>query len=142
MRIDIYTRTEELPALLPGSIQHSALLFGLLCNSRSTKPYMMVASDEQGHELAHIIIIKRRGIRLLPPVAGSWFTIYGEGIYSDKCHNREEIFAKFIEKLFEISFQLKICKYYKKIAGNARLVRFSESPAKSEHHIVSIICLS
>lgn len=102
MRIDIYTRTEELPALLPGSIQHSALLFGLLCNSRSTKPYMMVATDEQGHELAHIIIIKRRGIRLLPPVAGSWFTIYGEGIYSDKCHNREEIFAKFIEKLFDI----------------------------------------
>lgn len=102
MRIDIYTRSEELPPLLPGSIQHSALIFGLLRNSRSSKPYMMVATDEQDNELAHIIIIKRRGIRLFPPAIGSWFTIYGEGTYCPNCPNREEIFSKFIDKLFDL----------------------------------------
>ena len=102
MRIDIYTRIQELPTLLTGGIEHSAQLFGLLCRSSSSKPYMMVATDEQGKELAHIIIIKRRGIRLLPPVVGSWFTIYGAGVYCSSCHNREEIFSKFIEKLFDI----------------------------------------
>lgn len=101
MRIDLYTRIEELPTLLPGSIQHSARMFSILSDSHSSKPLMMVAT-EQGKELAHIIIIKRRGIKILPPVAGSWFTIYGEGTYCNGCKNREEIFSKFIEKLFDI----------------------------------------
>lgn len=113
MHIDIYTKSEELPTLLPGSIQHSAEMFRILCKNSSTSPYMMVAT-EGGCEIAHIIIIKRRGIKLLPPVAGAWFTIYGEGVYSHNYHNKEEIFSLFVEKLFDI---FDIFKSYIEIKG-------------------------
>ncbi|MBQ8365072.1 MAG: GNAT family N-acetyltransferase [Bacteroidaceae bacterium] len=113
MHIDIYTKSEELPTLLPGSILHSAEMFHMLCKNSSTSPYMMVAT-EGGCEVAHIIIIKRRGIKLLPPVAGSWFTIYGEGVYSQDCHNKEEVFSLFVEKLFDI---FDIFKSYIEIKG-------------------------
>ena len=113
MHIDIYTKSEELPTLLPGSILHSAEMFHMLCKNSSTVPYMMVTT-EGGCEVAHIIIIKRRGIKLLPPVAGSWFTIYGEGVYSQDCHNKEEVFSLFVEKLFDI---FDIFKSYIEIKG-------------------------
>jgi hypothetical protein len=100
MQIDIYTKSSELPPLQPGKIQHSALMFGALEKSSGSKPYMLVAHEE-GRELAHLIIMKRRGT-LLPPFIGSRYTIYGEGTYSPHCHNREEIYAAFLEKLFDI----------------------------------------
>ncbi len=100
MHIDIYTKSSELPPLLPGKIQHSALMFGALERSSGSKPYMLVA-HEAGEELAHLIIIKRRGSLLLPFI-GSRYTIYGEGVYRDGITNREEIYAAFLEKLFDI----------------------------------------
>lgn len=141
MRIDLYTRPEELPALLPCNIQHSALLFGLLCNSHASKPYMMVAT-EQGRELAHIIIIKRRGGGLLPPFVGSWFSVYGEGVYSADCENREYIFSKFIEKLFDI---FDIFKSYIEIKGiedprfaYAALSRYDFVPIRDHRIYISL----
>ena len=101
MQIEIYTKSSELPALIEGDIHHSAQMFGLLEKSRSSKPYMLVA-QENGRELAHLIIIKRRGVRLLPPVAGFWYTIYGEGVYNAECNGREEVFALFLEKVFDM----------------------------------------
>lgn len=100
MQIDIYTRSRELPPLSPGSIQHSALMFATLERYSRSKPYMLVA-HENGKELAHLIIIKRYGT-LLPPFIGSSYTIYGEGVYCEGCKNREEIYAAFLEKLFDI----------------------------------------
>ena len=132
MHIDIYKKSEELPTLLPGSIQHSAEMFRMLCKNSSTVPYMMVAT-EGGSEIAHIIIIKRRGIKLLPPVAGSWFTIYGEGVYSHDCHKREEVFSLFIEKLFDI---FDIFKSHIEIKGIMDS-RFAYATL-SRHHFIPI----
>lgn len=103
---------------------------------------MMVATDNNGKELAHIIIIKRRGIKLLPPVAGYWFTIYGEGVYSNECNNREEIFSKFIEKLFDI---FDIFKSYIEIKGiedprfaYATLSRHNFTPIRDHRIYISL----
>ena len=100
MQIDIYTKGCELPQLQQGNIHHSAAMFGALEESDTAKPYMLVA-HENGTELAHLIIIKRYS-SLLPPFMGSRYTIYGEGVYHAGCTNREEIYAAFLEKLFDI----------------------------------------
>lgn len=98
MRIDIYTRSNELPTLAEGDFYHSAQMFRLIEKSSGSKPFMLVATEE-GKELAHLIIIKRRGVRLLPPVVGFWYTLYGTGTYTPLCSDREEIFSRFIDKV-------------------------------------------
>lgn len=102
MRIDIYTKSEELPWLVDGSVLHSAMMFRALESSRGSKPYMLVAVGDDGAEVGHLLIIKRRNFRLLPPVLSYWYTINGEGVYSPSCASREELFAAFIEKVFDM----------------------------------------
>lgn len=102
MRIDIYTKSGQLPRLMEGSVLHSATMFNALENSPGNKPYMLVATDESGEETGHLLIIKRRRFRIIPPVLSYWYTINGEGVYSPGCTNREEIFAAFIEKVFDM----------------------------------------
>ncbi len=101
MRIDIYTRSSELPTLAEGDFYHSAQMFRLIEKSSGSKPFMLVATEE-GEELAHLIIIKRRGARLLPPVVGFWYTLYGTGTYTPRCSDREEIFSRFIDKVSDM----------------------------------------
>lgn len=101
MRIEIYTKSSKLPPLIEGNIEHSRIMFATLEKSSSSKPYMLVAY-ENNEEQAHLIIIRRRGVRLLPPVAGFWYTIYGEGVYNETCKDRERIYALFIDKIFDM----------------------------------------
>lgn len=103
MHIAIYTKGEELPPLLPGNIQHSVLMFRTLETSKRSQPYMLVAYDNEKQELGHLIIIKRRA---LPLIIGCRYTIYGEGVYREGCTDREGIYTKFIDTLFEIAHPL------------------------------------
>ena len=93
-----------LPTLLKGPALHSALMFRTLEQSRGCKPYMLVGYDKEGKEMGHLLIIKRRSIRIIPPVLNYWYTINGEGAYrSEYCNaKREEIFAMFLEKIFDM----------------------------------------
>ena len=104
MQIEIYTKSEALPALIKGPALHSALMFRTLEQSSGCKPYMLVGYDKEGNEMGHLLIIKRRSIRIIPPVLNYWYTINGEGAYrSEYCSaEREEIFAAFIERIFDI----------------------------------------
>lgn len=63
---------------------------------------MLVAYDDNNEEIGHLLITKRRDIRILPPVLTYWYSILGEGIYRKECENREEIFTRFIEKVFDM----------------------------------------
>lgn len=102
VRIEIYTTAGELPQLIEGSVLHSPMMFRAMESGRGTKPFMLVASDDNGDEIAHILIVKRRRVRLFPPVIGSWYSIQGEGVYSPACKNREEVFALFLEEIFKM----------------------------------------
>ena len=102
MRIEIFTKSDSLPQLIDGPIQHSAIMFRTIERSGSSKPYMLVAYDSQGKEQAHLLMIKKRGIRLFPPVLGFWYSIQGEGAYSNECSDREAIFGQFLEKVFDL----------------------------------------
>ncbi len=102
MRIEIYTKSEQLPELIEGSVLHSALVFRANESSKGNKPYMLVAYDSDGKEAGHLLIIKRRNFRLIPPVLSFWYTINGEGVYRDDIAEREQIFAEFLEKVFDM----------------------------------------
>lgn len=104
MQIEIYTKSEALPALIKGPALHSALMFRTLEQSSGCKPYMLVGYDKEGNEMGHLLIIKRRSIRIIPPVLNYWYTINGEGAYrSEYCSaEREEIFAELLEKVFDM----------------------------------------
>lgn len=102
MRIEIYTKSSELPELIGGSVLHSALYFKSVENSSLGKPYMLVAYDSNGEEAGHLLIIKKRNIKLIPPVFSVWYSVQGEGAYRKEGREREEIFALFLEKVFDL----------------------------------------
>ena len=104
MRIEIYTKSKTLPALIKGSAMHSALMFRTIEHSKGCKPYMLVGYDDENNELGHLLVIKRRTIRIIPPILNYWYTINGEGTYRSGYSNteRERIFAALLEKTFDM----------------------------------------
>lgn len=102
MRIEIFTKSDELPQLIEGPIQHSTFMFQTIESSSIGKPYMLVAYDEEGKELGHLLMIKKRNIKFIPPVLSFWYSIQGEGAYSEDCKEEDKIFAAFLEKVFDL----------------------------------------
>ena len=102
MRIEIYTRSSELPELINGPVLHSAMTFRTFEQCSNEKPYMLVAYDSKGNEAGHLLIVRKRSIRIFPPVLSVWYSIMGEGAYSDRCKDRERLFADFLEKVFDM----------------------------------------
>ena len=100
IHIDTYTNSKELPPLLEGSILHSTEMFRSIEKRRNSTPYMLVARDGEGKEVAHILIIRTIRFHILPLTFSCRYTINGEGAYSPEC-NREEIFSHFIDKITE-----------------------------------------
>lgn len=102
MRIDIFTKSSQLPELIDGSVLHSAMMFRSFEESKGCKPYMFVAYDTDNREIGHILIIKRRRFTILPPMLSYWYNINGEGVYREECTNREDMFAIFLEKVLDM----------------------------------------
>lgn len=102
MRIEIYTQSKQLPELIEGQVQHSAMMFRSFESSRGCKPYMFVAYDDSNKELGHILVIKRRRFTLLPPMLSYWYNINGEGVYSKEFTDREALFAVFLDKVLDM----------------------------------------
>ena len=102
MRIEIYTKSEDLPELINDSVLHSAMMFRTFEQSRTCKPYMLAAYDDNGAEIGHLLILRRRNIRIIPPVFSVWYSILGEGSYSVHCNDKEAVFSVFIEKVFDM----------------------------------------
>ncbi len=99
--VEIYTHENKLPTLLQGNPLHSAGMFALVKASGKAKPLMLVCSEE-GKEIAHLLVIRHQGWRLIPFGLHAWYSVYGEGVYSDECKNREEVFALLLDKLFGV----------------------------------------
>ena len=104
MRIEIHTKSNSLPTLIKGSALHSALAFRTLEQSKGCKPYMLIGYDSEGNEQGHLLVVKRRSIRFIPPILSYWYTINGEGVYRGEYSNaeRERMFTLFLEKIFDI----------------------------------------
>lgn len=101
MIVEAFTKYEELPELINDSLLHSKEMFRLLEQDTKAQPIMIVAFDK-GKEVGHIIAVKYRELRIIPPGFYMWYTIHGEGTYLPECKNKEEIFKLLIEKLFTL----------------------------------------
>ena len=102
MRIDIFTKSDQLPELIDGSVLHSAMMFRSYEDSKGCKPYMFVAYDDENNEMGHILVIKRRKFTVLPLMLSYWYNINGEGTYRENCTNREQLFEQFLDKVLDM----------------------------------------
>lgn len=99
--VEIYTHEKELPVLLPGNPLHSAEVFTMIKASGKAKPIMIVCRDEN-REIAHLLAVRHQGWRFIPFGLHTWYSVYGEGVYSEECKDREEVYALLLDKLFVI----------------------------------------
>ena len=97
IRINIYTRYDELPTLLEGNIFHSARLFRTMEQTPGLSPCMTVAFNDDGSVAAQLLTTLRRRGSLLPPYLFTQGRIYGDGLYADE-RQREELFARMLQK--------------------------------------------
>lgn len=102
MRIEIFTKSEKLPELIESSALHSAMMFRSQETSKGNRPYMLVAYDNEDKEIGHLLVIEQCGFRLFPHIFSFWYTINGEGVYRTECTDRETVFGKFLDKVFEM----------------------------------------
>lgn len=101
MRVELFTTSSALPSLIEGNPFHSAWMFRLIEQHTEARPLMLAAYDDEG-EQGHLLAVKNRELRLLPPGIHTWYSIYGEGVYSPRCTNRQEIFALLLKKLYTL----------------------------------------
>ena len=88
---------------------HSSELFKIMENTSLHKPYMIIAEDNSGHVIGHILAIMRRKGSLIPPYFFTQGQVYGEGEYADGV-DAQELFGKMLHKITEI-FTRRLCLY-------------------------------
>ena len=109
VKIQIITRSKDLPKLPECSFFHSPMLFRTIEKTPGMMPYMVVAADEDGKPLAHMLAMLRRRGSWIPPFLFSQGRVYGEGHYEDTDH-QEELFALMLEAITR-QFHRRLCLY-------------------------------
>ncbi len=102
MRVELFTTSSALPPLIEGNPFHSAWMFSLIEEHTEARPLMLVAYDDEEGELGHLLAVRNRELRLFPPGLHTWYSIYGEGVYSQKCESKQEIFDLLLKKLYTL----------------------------------------
>src|SRR5574344_87915 len=109
VKIKIITRSEEMPQMNCTNFFHSSELFKIMENTSLHKPYMIIAEDNSGHVIGHILAIMRRKGSLIPPYFFTQGQVYGEGEYADGVA-AQELFGKMLHRITEI-FTRRLCLY-------------------------------
>lgn len=112
LRVQVYTRNEELPAMVCNSFFHSIELFQIIKATPGQQPLMAVAFDESGSVVAHLLACIRRRGSLVPPYLFTQGRIFGEGDYDEKLDSaqRDEVFGVLLEAITR-KFQRRLCLY-------------------------------
>jgi hypothetical protein len=80
--IKIITRQKDLPALDNSNFFHSRQLFEIAKQTPRQRPYMAIATTDDGRVMGHLLAIVRYRILWLPPYLYSHCRILGEGVYN------------------------------------------------------------
>lgn len=89
MKVSIHTETSTLPTLPDGSYFHSRELMELCLRTPCHKPYMAVATDDNGEVIANLLAIERYRHAWLPPQLHRHLRILGEGCYAERPSSAE-----------------------------------------------------
>lgn len=99
MKAYVYEYSSALPPLKEGSYFHSPELMELCEHTPRHKPYMVVATDDEGHHVAHMLAIERYRRSWLPPYLYTHVRVLGEGVYQQGPDN--EVFELMVKELTE-----------------------------------------
>lgn len=99
IKTTFYTRREDLPSLDESNFFHSTHLFDIVSQSPRQKPVMVVASDEKGRVVSHMLGIIRYRTLMLPPFLLIHCRVLGEGVYYDDSYRRDDLFGEMISRL-------------------------------------------
>jgi len=78
VKVDIYEQSSLLPPLDGGNFFHSRELMELCEQTPRQRPYMAVASDDDGRPVAHLLAIVRSRRSWMPPYLYGHVRIYGD----------------------------------------------------------------
>ncbi len=98
LKTSIITRQEQLPSLDDSNFFHSRQLFELTKSTPRQKPYMVVAQDDGGRVVAHLLAIVRYRSSWIPPYFFMHCRILGEGVYADGVE-RQAVFGQLLNSL-------------------------------------------
>lgn len=107
--VDIYTKSEDLPPLLEGNFFHSREYFCIVESSPGNVPYMVVATDRQGHPLGQLLVVLHRRSSLLPPYLYTHAHAYGEGQYTAGA-DEGEVFRSMLSAITQ-KLTRRLCLY-------------------------------
>ncbi len=107
--ITIIRHSKDLPPLACHNFFHSTALFRIIEKTPGQTPYMLVAQDDCGCVVAHMLVTLRRRGALMPPYLFTQGRIYGEGEYTEGV-DRERIFGMMLDRLDQ-TLRRKLCLY-------------------------------
>ncbi len=94
-KVQVYTTGDELPQLSHVNFFHSPELYHMISRTSGQKPFMAVATDEEGRVVGQLLAIVRGRSSWFPPFYYTQGRIYGEGEYDAAAPN-EEVFGLLI----------------------------------------------
>lgn len=109
MRVEVITKSEELPAIGQGTFFHGVEMFKMVERTPGLRPLMAVAYDEEGAPVAQLMVQLRRRGSLVPPYLFTQGRAYGEGWYAEGC-DRELVFGEMLRQLTQ-RLGLNTCLY-------------------------------
>lgn len=111
LKVNIYTKGDELPPMTCRNYFHSAELFHICEQTPRLRPYMVVVEREDGSVLAHLLVMLRYRSSLFPPYLYMHCRTYGEGEYDEDAMTeslaegttlrRDELFGMMLKALTE-----------------------------------------
>ena len=112
LRVQVFTRNEELPTMVCKNFFHSIELFQIIKATPGQQPLMAIAFDDNNSVVAHLLACIRRRGSMVPPYLFTQGRIFGEGDYDEKLDNaqRDEIFGALLEAITR-KFQRRLCLY-------------------------------
>lgn len=99
LRIIIYSNSRDLPEMDNNNFFHSKSLFMLYKHTPRIRPYMIVASTDDGRIVAHMIATIRYRTSLMPPYLYMHCRVMGEGEYHDSGYTKDEVFGLMLKTL-------------------------------------------
>jgi len=99
MKATVFEHSASLPSLLRGNYFHSKELMELFESTPRHKPYMVVLTDDNGQELAHMLAVQRRRRSWIPPYIYTHVRVQGDGVYKDGVN--EKMFGMMVSALTE-----------------------------------------
>ena len=107
--VSVISKFEELPRMTCRNFFHSTDFFRIVEHTPGQKPYMIVAYDDNGEVVAHVLFMLRRRRALVPPYFFTQGRVYGEGEYATGVP-REHLFRLMLEAINHTT-KLKLCLF-------------------------------